>query len=83
MEAQENKTQNKYRNEGLKPCPFCGETERISLMHGRFGDSFVTCFVCHVTTAFFTGSANKDGDRIAKDAWNMRREPVYVIREDE
>lgn len=82
MEAQENKKPQGYRNQGLLPCPFCGETEKIALRRGRFGDAFVACFSCHCTTGFFE-NGKKPAEQAAKDAWNMRREPIYVIREEE
>ena len=80
MEAQENKQEKKVE---LAPCPFCGETEKVYLRRGHFGDAFVMCGSCRATTAFFDDTERKKAAQIARDAWNMRREPVYVIREPE
>jgi hypothetical protein len=51
----------------LKPCPFCGEAERLQLIdNGEYG-SYIVCIACSTGGPF--PNETKDG---AKKIWNKR-----------
>ncbi|WP_205838925.1 Lar family restriction alleviation protein [Bilifractor porci] len=65
--------------EGLKPCPFCGESKEYIVYNIEMEPDGITCPVCHIVVRF-PHIKVKGGEKfevaIGKmtDAWNRRAE---------